>query len=865
MPKKNPSELLQSSATWYFFVQRLRTWIVPEDEPPYRPFLSLIFNLSAGTIRGHDIGTSPTASNAKKMLFRAMTKPEAKMDENPERPARIFFEDEAWMTALRLALQEIGVECRLRPQTDLSRELVAELETYMRGDRPVIPGLLRQKRVNPPLIGALFEAAAEFYRAAPWVQLGNNHLLSLSVSSQKEPYYATVMGQGGVEYGLGVYQTWEQVERQYGDYDRLRDLLGSEERHVFFFNEITQVPFDDLDALETYQWAVAGPQAYPVPLIFILPDEIRRPTREELLWYEAVMRAIPRFVQEHLTLDSAGQPEPAEAHIPVNTYAGKVNVTIKYPGGDLPKARATSLFDIESDFDDEDEFSELPFDRRAMEGDMAHWVADLGESALDAKTSEAQALMYEAWDEHNPARRLALAHQALKISPDCADAYVLLAEEEAASLQQAHDLYRQGVEAGRRALGETYFEENAGHFWGLLETRPYMRSLEGLASTLWESGRREEALAAYRELIRLNPGDNQGIRYVLADLLLELNQDAELGTLLEAYDNDASAVWSYSRALYLFRQAGANQKATRALRQALEQNPYVLRYLIAEVRIPNMLPDFIGFGEESEAQVYAAHHLNYWRRSPGALEWLQKHAGVAKKALKKKPKKSRRPKSRFRMGDTVQVRQGVKDPDDESVDLDGWQGEIIEIVEEQGEVLVLVAWDAETLVQIPPASIEASMGEGYDCSAMYLTEEVLTPAKPRSVEEDRQLVIERLEREHAWGYLGAQGIRIREVLQGVDWDDEQAVHRAWDSHLRKVLELPFEAEVTEELDIVALEIDDVVKVISFAPFDDDEGVMVMVEKDNWQGVVPLLDLEPTDPQSSNYRHVDDYLVWYSEI
>jgi hypothetical protein len=148
---------------------------------------------------------------------------------------------------------------------------------------------------------------------------------------------------------------------------------------------------------------------------------------------------------------------------------------------------------------------------------------------------------------------------------------------------------------------------------------------------------------------------------------------------------------------------------------------------------------------------------------------------------------------------------------------------------------------------------------------MYLTEEVLTPAKPRSAEEDRQLVIERLEREHAWGYLGAQGIRIREVLQGVDWDDEQAVHRAWDSHLRKVLELPFEAEVTEELDIVALEIDDVVKVISFAPFDDDEGVMVMVEKDNWQGVVPLLDLEPTDPQSSNYRHVDDYLVWYSEI
>ncbi len=762
MSKKTPPDLTQSSASWYFFVQRLHIWITPEVEPPYRPFVSLIFNLSTRTIRGYDIGVDPTASDAEEMLIKAMTKPELSKDDKPERPARIFFEDKQWMTALRPALQEIGIECRLRPQPELRRELVADLETFLLGDKPLIPGLLRQKRVNPPLVGALFEAAAEFYRAAPWVQLGNNHLLALSVSSQKEPYYATVMGQGGVEYGLGVYQNWEQVERQYGEYDRLEDLMTGEGRHVFFFNDITQVPFDDLDAFETYQWVLAGPQAYPVPLIFIFPDEVRRPTREELLWYEAVMRAIPRFVQEHLTLDADGQPEPAEAHIPVITNAGMVNVTIKYPGGDLPKGRVTSLIDIGDDFEDEDEFISPPFDRRAMEGDMVRLVGSLGEAVLDAKTAEAQGLMYEAWDEDNPAKRLALAHQALKVSPDCADAYVLLAEEEASSLLQAHDLYRQGVEAGRRALGETYFEENAGHFWGLLETRPYMRSLEGLASTLWEDGRREEALAAYRELIRLNPGDNQGIRYVLADLLLELNRDAELGVLLDAYNDDASAVWSYSRALYLFRQAGTNQKATRALRLALEGNPYVLRYLTAEVRIPNTLPDAIGFGDESEAQVYAAHHLNYWRRSPGALDWLQKHAGVAKKALKKKPKKNRRPKSRFRLGDTVQVKMGVKDPDDERVDLDGWQGEVIEIVEEEDEVLVLITWDAETLAQIPPASIEASIGEGYDWSLMYLTEEDLTPAKPRGTEEDRQVVLERLEREHAWMYLGVQGMRIRE-------------------------------------------------------------------------------------------------------
>ena len=38
--------------------------------------------------------------------------------------------------------------------------------------------------------------------------------------------------------------------------------------------------------------------------------------------------------------------------------------------------------------------------------------------------------MYEAFDAHcSSARRIALAKEALQIFPDCADAYVLLAED----------------------------------------------------------------------------------------------------------------------------------------------------------------------------------------------------------------------------------------------------------------------------------------------------------------------------------------------------------------------------------------------------------------------------------------------------
>ncbi len=105
---------------------------------------------------------------------------------------------------------------------------------------------------------------------------------------------------------------------------------------------------------------------------------------------------------------------------------------------------------------------------------------------------EAQDLVYAAWDASSQAERIRLARQALRCAPDCANAYVLLAEEAARTLVEAAGLYGQGVAAGERALGPALFEREASHFWGILETRPYMRARLGLAMTLWELGQRRD-------------------------------------------------------------------------------------------------------------------------------------------------------------------------------------------------------------------------------------------------------------------------------------------------------------------------------------------------------------------------------------
>ena len=260
---------------------------------------------------------------------------------------------------------------------------------------------------------------------------------------------------------------------------------------------------------------------------------------------------------------------------------------------------------------------------KALEGGQIPGLAP--KTPLD----QAQDLIYAAWDARGDLR-VTLAYRALGISKDCADAYVLLAEETAKSLKEAKVLYEEGVKAGERALGAEVFENDVGYFWGTLSTRPYMRALRGLADCLWLLGERKEAIAHYVEMLRLNPGDNQGIRYNLALHLLEEGENGELGKLLARYEDDIAADLKYARVLYMFRQEGADS-ARASLREALETNPFVPNYLLGWKKLPKRMPDYIGFGDEREAVSYAAVAQEVWEKTTGALAWLAREVRARKK------------------------------------------------------------------------------------------------------------------------------------------------------------------------------------------------------------------------------------------
>ncbi|MEH6950410.1 hypothetical protein V4R08_03525 [Nitrobacter sp. NHB1] len=253
-------------------------------------------------------------------------------------------------------------------------------------------------------------------------------------------------------------------------------------------------------------------------------------------------------------------------------------------------------------------------------------VATFGDAQQDDDAVDtAQNIMYDAWEASDRRRRIALAKKALKTSPLCADAYVLLAQEAAQNPDEAIDLYRQGVEAGEKVLGKAAFREDVGQFWGLLETRPYMRARHGLARALWDKSHRDEAVTHFQAMLDLNPNDNQGIRYVLIDRLLTLGRDHEAAELIERYSEDGSAAWSWSRALLEFRRNGDAAKSRAALSQAMSDNEHVAPLLLGDRKMPRRLPAYISWGGKDEAVAYVHGAAAGWAAADGALAWLRAH------------------------------------------------------------------------------------------------------------------------------------------------------------------------------------------------------------------------------------------------
>ncbi len=569
----------QSDDEWQGGLVRLPSWI--EHGPngrPYRPWAGIWVSRHTGFVH-LKIEPEPGAHDWT-LALDALVEFGLKQQFTGYRPGRLQVMDKELSVRLLDAIGDRDLAVTVLPDLPAVRRVLAEMTEHMSGV-PLPPNTLDDVGVTVDRMRAFAEAARRFYEAAPWCHLSDEDLIHVEAPAVEPGLsHVTVLGAGGQTFGLGFFES-------VADFTETEDAPDPEQfmaraRWSLFYGPISHLPFGDADLWEKHGLPVAGDDAYPVAIQFKPGGKPHRPDAGVLSYLEGLLRVLAKTTENEM--DQGRWTRQLETYEGPATYRlcipGLLEPLVAPPVGPragLPDRRTMERFMLEmerfmagSEFDDIDQANEAI--RRRFSGPV-----DAIPSTASAPLEKAQEMAYRAVESRGR-RRIQLARKALELSGNCADAYVILAER-TGDIAQALDLYTQGVAAGERALGARMFAENAGRFWGLITTRPYMRARFGLAQCLEELGRRDEAIGHYRELLRLNPNDNQGVRYSLLPALFTSGLDDEAGALLQQFGDEPTALWLYGRTLWTFRREGDSPVARASLRRALGANRRVPKYL----------------------------------------------------------------------------------------------------------------------------------------------------------------------------------------------------------------------------------------------------------------------------------------------
>lgn len=634
---------------WQGAVVRMPTWIKGEDDRPFRPWAALWAAVESGTLPPVEMG-SPSEIDAA-TLAEGLIGFATDTEIGGYRPGRIEVRDAEVAEAVRPLAEPAGIEVVERETLAAIDFVLNHMAEYMAGRTPP-PGCFTGEEVTTDQMRRFAEAAEAFYNAEPWRHLGGYDVLT--VESPVAPpgmAYLTVMGAARNQYGLSFHadadERWaiERASSVEASFSSRKEGSWS-----LMFGPINELPFEDADVWEQAKLPVADQQAYPLLLAFHVEHGVTRPDAERLAFVSGILRALARTTEQQI--------DTGRWTVTVDTGRGAIDLTLALP--DLlepPDRRELMRRGIEPDrrsmeqmhaqinrFMEDKSFQNVEELNAAIQKEFVGKTPDADHYPPRTALEKAQELCYEAFDAIGR-RRVQLAREALAISEDCADGYNLLAEQ-CGDPVEAGRLYEQAVASGERALGPERFEEDAGHFWGQTDTRPYMRARLGLAHSLEAQSKPEQAIGHYREMLRLNPDDNQGVRYFYLARLLELGHDHEAAQFMQQADDEPTAFWTYTKALLAFRLGGDTPTTRRERGEAIKANAHVPEILASD-EPPDLWPSSYSLGSMEEAVICAAELGAAYDATPGATTWIvagrkrQRRPSQRQKTRRQRKRKSR--------------------------------------------------------------------------------------------------------------------------------------------------------------------------------------------------------------------------------
>ncbi len=220
-------------------------------------------------------------------------------------------------------------------------------------------------------------------------------------------------------------------------------------------------------------------------------------------------------------------------------------------------------------------------------------------------------------------------------------------------------------------------------------------------------------------------------------------------------------------------------------------------------------------------------------------------------------KKRRVPSSvgKFKVGDKVRVKQGIRDTDYPDIPLGGWAGTINE-VHKHG--MYTIRWSRETLASIHPVVKRRSEKDGTVLEEYWLGDDDLEPdaGGPLNIEQPTEIIVKPLSPKDQDDRIRVVfGLTSNEPLPEVD-DERLATYREF---LAKNLTFPFQAEHggeyghPERVRVVGLGAPDEESMI-----DETDGLLCEARLEDQVVTLALGELEDAKP---NRQLIDDYCYW----
>ncbi len=207
------------------------------------------------------------------------------------------------------------------------------------------------------------------------------------------------------------------------------------------------------------------------------------------------------------------------------------------------------------------------------------------EKADEILNQAAMQVVYDGWDflnERDSITAKKKAQRALSIWPHCVDAKNILA-----SIYMDRFKFIEAERIYKEAIADTVSQQGGKikiegiPYWGEIDTRPYMRARHGLGLCSINLGKFQDALHEFKTLLDLNPNDNQGIRFLLADVYFYLGDRKKAEENYKKYSEPEGA---YNYALLMF-SIGEKSKANNLLKESIKKDSFVAILLSAYLKM----------------------------------------------------------------------------------------------------------------------------------------------------------------------------------------------------------------------------------------------------------------------------------------